>query len=61
MLQKNKSLLRNYIELYEKTDFGFNFGPWDVPKLENMHFHSHAISRWSTSWGQQSNQKAIFL
>ena len=26
---------RNYISLYEKTDFGFNFRPWEVPKLQN--------------------------
>ena len=27
------------------------FGLREVPKLENLHFHFHAFSGWSTSWG----------
>ena len=34
-LQQKKIQSRNYISLYEKTDFGFNFRPWEVPKLQN--------------------------
>ena len=39
---KNKIWLEKY---KEKTAFGFNFGPWEVPKLKKtwtftfMHFH----------------------
>ena len=39
-----KILLRNYIGPYEKTAFGFDFGPQEVLKLENVHFHFHVIS-----------------
>ena len=32
------------IALYEKTAFKTDFGPQEVPKLENLHFH--AFSGW---------------
>ena len=51
----------NYITLYEKNAFGFNFGPWEVPELENMHFHFHAFSGWGTSRDKKSGLKAVFL
>ena len=51
---------RKYIRLYEKNAFGFNFGPREVPKLENMHFHFHAFSGWGTSRGPKLNPKAVF-
>ena len=34
------------IALYEKTAFKTDFGPREVPKLENLHFH--AFSGWYT-------------
>ena len=39
----------NYIELCVKTAFRNNFGPREVPKLENLHFHFHAFSGWGIS------------
>ena len=38
--------------LYQKTAFKTTFGPWEVPKLENLHFHIHAFSDWDTSQSQ---------
>ena len=29
--------------------FEINVGPREVPKLENLHFHLHALSGWGTS------------
>ena len=40
-----------YIVLYDKNAFTFDFGPWEVPQRENMHFHFHAFSGWGTSRG----------
>ena len=53
-------LLYNYIRLYKKAASGFDFGLWEVPKQENMHFHFHAFSGWGTSPGPKSNPKAVF-
>ena len=39
------------IGLCVKNAFGNNFGPQEVPKLENLHFHFHGFSGWGTSWG----------
>ena len=55
---EEKKQLCNYIVLYKKTAFKFNFGPWEVPKLENMHFH--AFSGWVTSIGSKAILKAVF-
>ena len=41
----------NYIVLYEKNAFIFNFGPQEVPNQENMHCHFHALFGWGTSPG----------
>ena len=46
--------------LYEKTAFGFYFGPREVTKLENIRFHFHAFSSWGTSKGPKLNPKAVF-
>ena len=50
----------NYIGLCLKTAFRNNFGPWEVPKLENLHFHFHAFSGWGTSQGPKLFLKAFF-
>ena len=35
----------NYLTLYEKNAFRNDFKHWEVPKLENMHFHLQAYWR----------------
>ena len=32
-----------HIGLKRKTAFRFNFGPWEVPNLENVQFYFHAF------------------
>ena len=39
-----------------KTAFGNHFGPWEVPKLENLYFHFHAFS----GRGPKLFPKAVF-
>ena len=41
-----------------KTAFRINFGPWEMPKLENLYFH--AFCGWSTSLGPKLFPKAVF-
>ena len=36
-----------------------NFGPWEVPKLENLNFHIHALSGLCTFQGSPSILKAL--
>ena len=36
-------VVSNCIRLCVKTALGNNFGPWEVPKLENLYFHFHAF------------------
>ena len=50
----------NYRGLYEKNAFINSFGPWEVPELENLHFHFRAFSGWGTSRGPKSVLKAVF-
>ena len=40
--------------------FKTNFGPRDVPKLENLHFHFYAFSGWATFRGPKLFLKAVF-
>ena len=53
--------LCNYIVLYKKTALRFNFGLWEVPNLENVHFHFHAFFGWGTSRGPKLDPKVVFL
>ena len=48
-----------YIILYEKKAFGTDFGLWEAPKPENLHFHFYAFSCWGTSQGPKSVPKAF--
>ena len=42
LIKRSKKIEKcNYIALYYKTAFKSDFGPWEVPNLENMHFHFH--------------------
>ena len=41
-----KFLNSNYLALCEKTTLETAFGPQEVPKLKNIHFHFHAFSGW---------------
>ena len=50
----------NYIGPNKKDSFRINFGPQEVPKLENMHFHFHAFSGWGTSRVLKLILKAVF-
>ena len=43
-----------------ETDFRNNFGPWEVPTLENTHFYFHAFSGLGTSRGPKLFPKADF-
>ena len=51
----------NYIALYQKTAFETDFGPREIPKLENLPFHFHAFSGWGTSQSPNSVLEAVFL
>ena len=42
-----------------QSAFGINFGPWEVPKLENLHFHFHAFYGCGTSRGPRLILKAV--
>ena len=57
---KKKVKNNNYIGLCVKTAFRNNFGPREVPKLENLNFHFHAFSGWDTSRGPKLFLKAFF-
>ena len=50
----------DYLVLYEKNAFRFDFGPREVPQPENLHFHFHAFLGWGTSRGPKGNLKAFF-
>ena len=43
--RSNKKKIKNgnYIVLYEKNAFRFDFGPRKAPQTENIHFHFHAF------------------
>ena len=47
----------NFITLYGKNAFRNDLGPWEVPKLQNLHFHFYAFSGWGTSRGPKSFPK----
>ena len=47
--------------LYEKTALKIDIGPWEVPELENMHFHFNAFSGQGISRGPKLVFKAFFL
>ena len=50
--KRSKKIQNNkYIGICVKTAFINNFGPREVPKLGNLHFHLHAFSGWGTSRG----------
>ena len=42
-MHSKKMLNSNYVGLYEKTAFIFDFQPCKVPQPENTHFHFHAF------------------
>ena len=42
-----------------KTAFRITFGPWEAPKLENLHFHFQEFSGWGTSRGQKLILNAV--
>ena len=44
----------------EKLLSEIDFGPWEVPKLENLHFHFPVFSGWGTSRGPKLIPKAFF-
>ena len=50
----------NYIVLYGKTAFRFDFGTCKVPTPEYMHFHFHAFSDWGTSRGPKLFLKVLY-
>ena len=58
MLKKNYNC--NYMALYEKTAFKTDFGPQEVPELENLHFHFHSFYGWGSSRSPKSVLKAVF-
>ena len=41
--EKRRRKKKKYLRPNLKTAFGINFGPWEVPKVENLHFHIHAL------------------
>ena len=49
-----------YIGRGVKTAFKNNFGPWEVPKQENLHFYFHTFSGWGTSGSPKLFLKAVF-
>ena len=51
----------NHIGLDWKTASRINFGPREVPKQENMHFHFHAFSAWGTSRGSTIYSESSLL
>ena len=50
----------NYIALHLKSAFKTDFGPREVPELENLHFHFHVFSGWGTSKSPKSVLKEVF-
>ena len=44
----------NYIGLNWKTAYRINFGPREMPKLENLYFHFNALSGWGNSRGPKT-------
>ena len=48
-------------DLIKKTAFGINFGPWEVPKLENLYFYFHAFPGWGTFRGPKLFRKSFFI
>ena len=52
-----------YIELYQKTPLGLNFGLWEVPYRKMQESESVCFcefSGWGTSQSQKLNLKAVF-